>query len=102
MILRVRASIQNRGGELALGDGGALGDAYVTMQRDGQMREAYGLQHGQVDRAMDVIASVVLPVRLLGADVEVGNVSRPRPAYGEGESREEGSGGGLLVDRGTV
>lgn len=51
-------------------------DSNKPMQTNGEVSDAYGLQHREHDGALDQVAGLILTVRLQGADVEVGEVPR--------------------------
>lgn len=88
MVLRRGASGQGGFRDGRLADGGALVHANVAMQGNSKMGYADGLDYGQDYSAIDMVASRVLAVGVVGADVEVGEVTRTRSA-GQSETREE-------------
>lgn len=69
------------------GGGRVLVDLNVAMEGNDKMGDAHWLDNGKDDRATDSIASVVLFVRFVGADMEVGKVTVPA-AYGEVDGRQ--------------
>lgn len=75
------------GGQLG-GGPGVFEDADEAMQGDRQMGDANGFDDGQDDGAGDMVAGRVLAVRLVGSDMEVGEVAGSR-VKGQAPAREE-------------
>lgn len=88
MVLCRGASGQGGFRDGGLADGRALVHANVAMQGNSKMGYADRLDYGQDYSAIDVVASRVLAVGVVGADVEIREVTRTRSA-GQSEAREE-------------
>lgn len=59
----------------------------VAMERDDEVRDAYRLYHDERDGTAHVVSGAVLAMRLVGADVEVGEVPVAVPRVeGRGEA----------------
>lgn len=53
------------------------------------MRDADGLDDGQDDRTLNMVASTILAMRLGGADMKFGDMTGAR-SQGKAEARKEG------------
>lgn len=97
-VLRLRAI--PRGGQAGIDGGGLicivrlLVDTHEAMETDREVRHSDGLHHGQDDRALHQVAGGVSPVRLIRADVKIGQVARASPQRQRqpGEQRPAGRG----------
>lgn len=98
----LRNSVRNQLGrdEGFVGGVWVLVDAYETTQRDSQVGDPDGLDDGEDDSSFDGIAGVVFAMWFGGADVEIDQVARTPRSDGQGESGEEGAGGGLVLEGG--
>lgn len=65
-----------------------LENSHIAMQGDGQVGDTNGLDDGKDDGAGDMIAGLVLTMRLVRSDVEIGEVARSR-AEGQGQARQK-------------
>ena len=75
-IIRRRQSGINR--QRLVGGIGILENAHKSMKTHGQMRYPYRFDDCQYDGPSDQVSRRVLSMRFLRADVEIGEVSRPR------------------------
>lgn len=68
---------------------GSLVDTYVAVQQNGQVRDADGLDDGQDHGALDMFAGTVFAVRVVGPDMEVGDMAGARSEREDVEALQE-------------
>lgn len=93
MILRARgaSSLRQRSDVADLGSAGGIPQhAHEAVQRNDQVGDAHRLDDDQDDRAVDVVAGGIFPMRLVAAYMEVGHAA-VAVAQGERQRQIEGA-----------